>query len=197
MAPTAPPNLHKTDEAERSDRTSQMVPLMRENTLKSKVTAVRADLPAHNSAVATQHHGSRAYGAKINKWKITKLKPLLILLYSLTFPFSVLFFFSPTAGKVRIRVQTHERVAVLQHSSTTTVLCNSFPPQRSGETQLFNVLQEVLVVPAEHGHHVANPWKVSWVPAPLPWTHSQTVELPLTQEKLLKSLRDLQNNPRL
>lgn len=67
MAPTAPPNLLKTDEVEIPDQTSQMVPLMRENTPKSKGTAVRADLPARNSSVASQHLESRAYGPKINK----------------------------------------------------------------------------------------------------------------------------------
>lgn len=67
MAPTAPPNLPKTDEVEIPDQTSQMVPLMRKNTPKAKVTAVRADLPAHNLSVATQHLGCRAYGPKINK----------------------------------------------------------------------------------------------------------------------------------
>lgn len=58
MAPTAPPSLPKTDESEISDQTSQMVPLMRENTPKSMVTAVRADLPAHYLSLVAQHFGS-------------------------------------------------------------------------------------------------------------------------------------------
>lgn len=67
MSPTAPPNLPKTDEAELSCQSSQMVPLMRENISKSKVTAVKANLPTCNLSVAIQHLGSNAYGPKINK----------------------------------------------------------------------------------------------------------------------------------
>lgn len=50
---TAPLHLPKTDEVEISDQTSHMVPLKRKNTLKSKVTAVRVDLPAYNSHLAS------------------------------------------------------------------------------------------------------------------------------------------------
>lgn len=67
MAPTAVPNLPKTDEAEISDQTSQMIPLMKENTPKPMVTAIRAELPAHYLSLAIQHFGSHAYGPKINK----------------------------------------------------------------------------------------------------------------------------------
>lgn len=61
---TAPPNLEKTNESESSDQTNQMVLLKSKNTTKSKVTAVSADLPAHNISVATQHLGSCAYRLK-------------------------------------------------------------------------------------------------------------------------------------
>jgi len=67
MAPTAPPKLQKSDDVKRSDQTIQMVSVTRENTPKSKVTAVRADLPASNLSVAILHLGSRVCGPKINK----------------------------------------------------------------------------------------------------------------------------------